>query len=139
MIDKITPKTYYVLLFLLYTGASDASDPNYQCFVPGECIFSQHINIVVSKDEVQCLQLCKNNLNCTWFTFYPDDFGSCQLFSNCESIDDSQCPLCITGQEECSIPEPVCWVQGHCLGKVTHTESNVRYLKIFIKLLACIN
>ena len=30
--------------------------------------------------------------------------------------------------------EPVCWVQGECLGKVTHTESNVRYCDTFSAL-----
>ena len=127
MFIKITPISFCCLILLAYSGESNASEQDYQCFVPGECMFSQHIEIVVSKDEFQCLESCQNNVNCTWFTFYPDDYGTCQLFASCGKIDDTLCPLCKTGQKECTIPEPVCWIQGHCLGNVTHTETNIGY------------
>ena len=129
MLAKGTHISFFCLLFLVYIGASNASEQDYQCFVPGECIFSQQIDIVASKDEFQCLELCQNNANCTWFTFYPDNSGSCQLFASCGAISDTLCPLCITGQNECSLTKPVCWIQGDCLGNVTHTESNIRYFE----------
>ena len=134
MFAKGTFNSLFSVLLLVCIGASKASGQDYQCFVPGECIFSQHIDILASKDEFQCLELCQNNVNCTWFTFYPDDSASCQLFATCGSISDTLCPQCITGQKECSSPEPVCWVQGHCLGNVTHTESNIRYYETFSEI-----
>ena len=127
MVINIASTIIFCLLFLADVRASNASEPDYQCSVPGECILSQHLDLVASKDELQCLELCKQEVNCTWFTFYPET-GSCQMFTSCLGIDDSRCPLCLTGQRECSFPEPVCWVEGQCLGNVIHTEEKIRYL-----------
>ena len=127
MVYNQTSRSFFFLLLLAYTGVCNASGPESQCFIPGECIFSQSIGIFSSKDEIQCLEMCQNNVNCTWFTFYPET-EICQLFVSCGSIDDKLCPICITGQKECSIPEPVCWVEGVCLGNITHTQENIRYL-----------
>ena len=126
MLRNKLPGSFFFLLFLVYIGEIKASEPDYQCFVPGECIFSQNFDILAAKEEIQCLELCQNNDNCTWFTFYPET-NICQLFDSCGSIDDKKCPLCKTGQKECSIPDPVCWVEGLCLGNVTHTEEKIRY------------
>ena len=126
MLNNKTIRRLFSLLLLVCIGASNASEPEFQCFVPGECIFSQNIDILAAKEEIQCLEMCQNNVNCTWFTFYPET-DICQLFVSCGSIDDTYCPLCTTGQKECSIPEPVCWVEGLCLGNVTHTEEKIRY------------
>ena len=126
MLNDKTIRRLFSLLLLVYIGASNASEPDFQCLVPGECIFSQNFDILAAKEEIQCLEMCQNNANCTWFTFYPET-DICQLFVSCGSIDDTYCPLCTTGQKECSIPEPVCWVEGLCLGNVTHTEEKIRY------------
>ena len=127
MLRNQTSQCFFCLLVLAYIKASNASEVDYQCLVPGECIFSQSIGILPSKDKIQCLELCQNHVNCNWFTFYPET-EICQLFVSCGSIDDKLCPICITGQKECSIPEPVCWVEGVCLGNITHTQENIRYL-----------
>ena len=90
-----------------------------KCFVSGECTFSQHLELFTSKDEFECLGSCKTNSNCTWFTYYPAS-SSCQLFSNCKNVDDAFCTDCQSGQKECQVPEPVCWVQGIYLKKITY-------------------
>jgi hypothetical protein len=82
-----------------------------QCFISGECTFSQGLDILSSKDEFQCLDNCHQNANCTWFSFFPDSLG-CHLMSNCQSIVDDFCPNCISGQRECDNPAPICFVNG---------------------------
>jgi hypothetical protein len=134
MAIRLKSRVFFCLFFLACLRSSNAAEPDYQCFVPGECILSQHIDLVASTDEVQCLKMCQSTMDCTWFTFYPET-GSCQLFANCAIIDDTQCPLCKTGQAECSIPGPVCWVKGHCLGNVIHTEEKIRFLDLVHKTL----
>jgi hypothetical protein len=36
----------------------------------------------------------------------------CHLMSNCQSIVDTFCPHCISGQRECDNPAPICFVNG---------------------------
>ena len=65
-----------------------------------------------TEDEFECLENCKAIEECKWFTFYKS-LGMCESLQNCVSIDIDNCPDCISGQKECSIPEPpVCWVTG---------------------------
>jgi hypothetical protein len=35
------------------------------------------------------------------------------LLSSCESIEDTFCTNCISGQSECENPVPICFVQGN--------------------------
>jgi hypothetical protein len=85
---------------------------NLKCFVSGECTNSQELEIIPSKDEFECLESCHQNINCTWFTFFPDS-GVCHLLSSCGSIEETFCPNCISGQKECDNTVPICFVQGN--------------------------
>ena len=96
-----------------------------QCFVPGECNNGQLLSVQATANEFKCLDICQLNRNCAWFSFNPES-GSCLLFASCLNFDESLCPLCVNGQKECTIPEPICQTEGFCLGNVTHTEYNVR-------------
>ena len=70
----------------------------YTCFVPGECLgfFLDHIDLT-SADE--CLQECKGNNFCEWFTFFEES-NICYLYSTCNEID-QECQNCVTGEDEC--------------------------------------
>jgi len=119
---------HYKLLFLFcivalsphLTFARDA-----QCFVSGEYINSQFIDITISQNENQCLSVCKENSNCSCFTYLPSS-ASCIIFYTCGEIDATNCSECISGERECTVPEPICFVQGVCHGDVIHTEDLVR-------------
>ena len=114
----------FSILVQVCQGKAEHKSEDYQCFVAGECTFGQQVDVLESADELQCLTICQATANCTWFTFFPNS-ESCELFSSCGTVDDTLCPECISGQKECSIPEPTCWVQGNCHGNVTHTEDNI--------------
>ncbi len=61
-------------------------------------------------NEFHCLQSCKSEPDCQWFTFYPK-LGMCENLANCSNIDSESCPECLSGQKECT-GEPVCRVPG---------------------------
>ena len=110
--------TFYQISFSLqqifFIGLLNLGNCNdLQCFISGECTYSQGLDILPSKDEFQCLDNCHQNANCTWFSFFPDSLA-CHLMSNCQSIADTFCPHCISGQRECDNPAPTCFVNGWC-------------------------
>ncbi len=82
-----------------------------QCFISGECSNGQELNILPSKDELQCLESCQQTANCTWFSFYPDS-STCNLLSSCATIEDTNCSNCISGERECDNPKSVFFVPG---------------------------
>ena len=63
----------------------------------GECTNSEHINIFPAKDQFQCLQLCKANQECNWFSFYPT-VNTCQLLNSCDTLNQTICSDCLSGQ-----------------------------------------
>ena len=115
--------TFFTLTLLLLIGKcqSIATHSDLQCFLPGECTNGTLLTAQASTNEYECLDLCKSQANSTWFTFYPETNG-CLLFESCGRVDETHCQLCLSGQKECSAPEPECWVQGFCHGNVIHTE-----------------
>ena len=115
----------FFLFFVVGVDRTLAQTNDFQCFITGECQNDQHLDIKYSHDEYDCLEICKNNPLCTWFTFYPAS-ETCHLSVGCGSVDATQCPLCVSGQTECSPPEPDCQMVGQCLGNVIHIEENVR-------------
>jgi hypothetical protein len=73
---------FWSLLFVIFnlsaSAATTAGSNDYKCFVSGECTNSLHVDLVSSEDKYDCLEKCKNNPSCTWFTFYPD-WKTCQV------------------------------------------------------------
>jgi hypothetical protein len=48
---------------------------NEECFQPGECKESFLFARYVAADEFECLQYCKAEDGCAWFTFRPETPG----------------------------------------------------------------
>ena len=108
---KIFVFVTFLFAVSLFVEANNIED-DLKCFVSGQCTNTENLDILSVDDEFKCLDECHNLSKCTWFTFNPES-KSCVLFSNCVKIDESSCPLCLSGQREC--PDPVCWVQGMLL------------------------
>ena len=84
----------------------------FKTFYSGKCTESFHLATSKTDDELECLANCKAIGDCEWFTFYQS-LGMCESLKNCASIDPEGCTDCISGQKECSLPEPpVCWMKG---------------------------
>ena len=113
------------LFVVLGEDKVSAQTIDFQCLITGECQNGQHLDLKYSYNEFDCLEICKNNPLCTWFTFYPTS-ETCHLSVGCANVDKAQCPLCVSGQTECLVPEPICNVGGQCLGNVLHIEENKR-------------
>lgn len=69
-----------------------------QCFVPGECVGAQFVGRTSADDVNKCLNDCKGNSTCSWFTFFGS--GNCILFQDCPAIEPLQ-PDCVSGQRQC--------------------------------------
>ncbi len=46
-------------------------------------------------DPYECLTLCKNIVDCTWYTANPN-IGGCNLYSTC-TVNVVDCPDCLSG------------------------------------------
>ncbi len=70
-----------------------------QCWIPGNC---QGILIDegTTADGNSCLDLCKANDDCVWFTFNPAD-ESCVFLEDCQEVNED-CTDCLSGQRQCS-------------------------------------
>ena len=92
------------------------------CFQVGKCLESYHIAGKVASDEYECLEFCKIESECSWFTFFIAD-NFCELLKTCTTLDAELCPDCLTGQAECTPDAPACWIQGECQGVVEDIEN----------------
>ena len=118
--------SFFIFLIVLFIIPCQSYEDHrdLQCFLPGECTNGILLAAQTTANEYECLDFCKSLANCTWFTFYPES-NACFLYENCESIDEALCSECLSGQKECSAPEPTCWVQGYCHGHVLHNEERI--------------
>ena len=68
------------------------------CFQDGVCLNSDFYGDELAKDEIECLQFCKDDFQCNWWT-YSQEFGTCFLFRDCQEFDPNYCApgACITG------------------------------------------
>ena len=88
------------------------ADGGLQCSTPGQCVDSDLISEGNEKTKQDCHNNCKNNEDCSWFTYrYSEHF--CLLFSNCLNVTEAGCDSCITGEKDCSLFS--CGLQGSCL------------------------
>ena len=109
-------------MFLYYYNLTGAfGQENLECFVAGVCDESFHLDASYVDDEFECLEQCKANNNCNWFSYSPQ-LAFCELLHNCSVLSIPECPDCLSGQVDCKIPEPQCWVQGQCKGNMIHFE-----------------
>ena len=104
-----------LLLILLVVSFVKADIENCNTF--GECQNAQLIHLFTTSTQLQCLELCKAEMDCKWYSFYfHEDEFNCELFSTCESIvnDEVYNPKCISGRKNC--PTNFCGINGFCLG-----------------------
>ena len=66
----------------------------------GEC-FGDLVSYSASPDADDCLDMCKADLRCEYFTFYSDGIaGTCFLYSSCDVLDQA-CEECVSGERGC--------------------------------------
>ncbi len=86
-------------LLLLVVRAVTCDSPG--CFEEGECTESLLLDQVDGvEDEQVCLDLCQENNDCEYFTYYADD-GTCMILANCENFSTDTCSNCYSGGKNC--------------------------------------
>ena len=63
-------------------------------FCTGDIVGATNVD---TSDE--CLQACQAHTDCQWYDYYPSN-GNCVFLADC-TRDDSSCPECIIGQDDC--------------------------------------
>ncbi len=71
-----------------------------ECFEEGECTQSLFVGSYGAQDAQECLEVCKSDKNCLFFTFYGDE-EECTNFSNCEVFSNDTCSNCVSGASTC--------------------------------------
>ena len=84
------------------------------CYVPGQCLKSEFIGAIPANELNDCILSCKENSDCNWSTYYPE-FSTCNLFTECNILEDYHCSGCITNMKECERIQ--CDVEGFCTVK----------------------
>ena len=72
------------------------------------------IETISANSRDRCLDQCKNEDNCRWFTF-DSLAGNCTLYQgSCGNV--TQCEACVSGQKECDFSqvEITCPQGYHC-------------------------
>jgi len=83
--------------------------------------------------KIHCLDFCKSEPGCNWFTFSPAK-GFCQLFENCLVLDLEKCPDCKSGHRNCHDNGEKCKVQGECKGVTIESEGKAQTTYECLKL-----
>ncbi len=75
-----------------------------QCWVQGRCqgVLIDEVPVLTGND---CMDLCKADSNCLWFTYNSLD-NACTLLQDCQQLDPA-CGSCLTGQRQCSAQKGV--------------------------------
>ncbi len=69
-----------------------------QCWLEGSWV-GDPIEKVTLYDSNECLEACKDNGYCNWFTYATID-DRCKMFESCPDLDMS-CNTCVSGHTEC--------------------------------------
>merc|ERR1712062_62393 len=102
-----------ILLILLFVNFVKTDVDN--CNVSGQCINAQISHLVTVSSQSKCLERCLSFDDCKWYTFHIyDDEINCELYRTCESVVNTGCDYCVTGQNTC--PTDNCAIEGFCLG-----------------------
>ena len=107
--------TVFLIIIGLVTSYVAGQDPigcHVQGDITGIVLKSEHV-----VDYNECLQNCKQDPNCSVFT-YDDDFKDCAHFLNATFLDDS-CTTCISGNRDCQLYQASnCQIEGRCIGEL---------------------
>jgi hypothetical protein len=79
------------------SGEKDCSAPQLKCSMTGNCS-NQPFHSESASDSEVCLDLCKSNITCQWFT-HDSSTGSCKFYTECDSL--IGCDTCISGNSNC--------------------------------------
>ncbi len=72
-----------------------------ECFADGECTQSLFIGQWPAADAQECLEICRDEDECTFFTYYGQDDDICMGLANCVVLDDKTCTDCYSGNSTC--------------------------------------
>ena len=108
-----------VVATLLLVNIMPREAHSQQCYVPGECI-GQLVGSFQSYDRYECLSVCSNVRDCTWFSSNGEN-GFCGLFETCEEVSTENCSQCVSGEYNCEVLR--CGIIGECKGNFI-TEDN---------------
>ena len=79
------------------SGEKECYAPELKCSMTGNCS-NQSFNMENTSDPEECLDLCKSNTTCHWFTL-DSSTGSCNFYTECDSL--IGCDTCISGNSNC--------------------------------------
>lgn len=97
------------------SGEDECQDSSPQCNVDG-CCQGTSIQVTVTDDVAHCLDLCSNDQNCQWFS-YKQENHLCSLLMDCQSLQNENQGVCISGEDECGNDGPQCNIDGCCQGQ----------------------
>lgn len=80
------------------------------CFVGGECVEPELVGATETDNAQDCLDFCKTQAGCNYFTWYGDQGGICMLSADCPSVSQGACNDCYAGSVTCS--DVTCWDYG---------------------------
>ncbi len=81
------------------SGEKECSAPELKCWITGKCQGDPYSTNSTQTSE-ECLELCKEDESCKWFTFDPHK-QSCNLFTDCSNL--LGCDDCISGNSKCDV------------------------------------
>ncbi len=70
-----------------------------ECWLEGRCV-GVLIGESSGLDETECLEACRSDDSCLWFT-HDSDGNVCLAFQDCETLDTS-CDTCLSSEPQCS-------------------------------------
>ena len=82
------------------------------CNEPGQCTNSTIITITQALSALECLNDCKAQPGCNFYTFNPELDNLCELFDECENLTTAGCTECVSGNVNCSGVQ--CGLMGLC-------------------------
>ena len=103
--------SFAVILYFVLIGHSSAQD---LCEQNLECGNSLIVGFEEKDTYNDCLDACKTNPNCNFFTYNTYDLF-CNEFYNCLNITTS-CQTCYLSEKNCP-PISVCNLEGECIGR----------------------
>ena len=93
--------------------------------------------MIAVTSEQECIDACKNDDKCNWYTYSPKNFyglagDSCYKFDFCNDTSTSQCPKCLSGEKACDEPyKPTCNEPKCCQGKIVTIDSSSSFIDCF--------
>jgi len=95
----IVPTIIPLITLTIAQSQPDLNSPE-GCFSKGECTVSLSVASWTVASAQECLELCREEELCNYFTFKEDGF-SCEGFANCINFSKDTCRDCFSGGKVC--------------------------------------